>query len=225
MASLKRGTKWYFIGGLLALELTISWFACVPSSAPAPTSTVVSSPTPTVTPTTLPTTTMTPKPVTTTPPMPTSTPAQTEPKEMIKSSIGGQGIAIFKDDTGLPDWVMEKGEVLFIPEEHAEDLAEAANLDPADINRAWRGWFQLDEFQLAELAGTAAVIGADGRFPIDVPAGPYFICIADIYIGHTAGPPYTILACDVIELPNDASLTVSWGKRGSWSIVWVIIPA
>ena len=66
------------------------------------------------------------------------------------------GVAISKDDSNLPDEVLTPGEVLFIPEEHAEDLAEAANLDPADINLLGRGWFQLDEFQLAELAGTAA---------------------------------------------------------------------
>ena len=186
MTSLKRATKWYFFGGLLALTLMICWTACV-SSTPTPTST---------------------------PPLPTSTPTQTVPKEMVESVIPGQGMAISKDDTGLPDEVLTPGEVLFIPEEHAEDLAEAVNLDPANIHLLGRGGFKLDEFQLAELAGTAAVIGADGRFPIDVPAGPYFVCIADIFRGHTAGPPYSVVGCSVIELPNDASLTVSWGEAG-----------
>ena len=186
MTSIKKATKSYLIGRLLALTLMICLTACV-SSTPAPTST---------------------------PPLPTSPPTQTVPKGLVESVIPGQGMAISKDDTGLPDEVLTPGEVLFIPEEHAEDLAEAVNLDPANIHLLGRGWFQLDEFQLAKLAGTASVIGADGRFPIEVPAGPYFVCIADIFYDHTAGPPYSVVGCLVVDLPNDASLTVSWGEAG-----------
>jgi len=35
-----------------------------------------------------------------------STPRQTVPKEMVESVIPKQGMAISKDDTGLPDLVM-----------------------------------------------------------------------------------------------------------------------
>ncbi len=212
--SLGQPPKWYFIGGLLALALTICWVACGASPTVAPTSTDGPSPTPTDTPTPLPLLTMTPTPVATVPPLPTSTPTQTVPKEMVESVIRGQGMAINKDDTGFPDWAMEKGEVLFIPEEHAEDLAEAAGFDPSRMIRMTHTLFQVDESQLAMLAGTAAVIGAEGRFPIDIPAGRYFVCLADIFPLHTAGPPYTVVGCGVIDLSNDASLTVSWGEGG-----------
>ena len=216
MTSLKRGTKWYFIGGLLALALTVCWAACVPSSTPAPTSIVGSSATPTDTTVPFPMPTMTPKPVTTAPPMPASTPSQTEPKEMIKSSIGGQGIAIHLSDVGtIPDFVNTQGEVLFIPEEHAEDLAEMVDFDPSKMSYISHALFQLDESQFAKLAGAAAVIGADGRFPLDISAGPYFVCLAaSLSNDHTAGPPYSVGGCALIDLPNDASLTVTWGEGG-----------
>ena len=171
---------------------------------------------------------MTPKPVTTAPPSPTSTPAQTEPKEMIKSSIGGQGIAIHLSDVStIPDFVITQGEVLFIPEEHAEDLAEKAGFDPSKISymSKWNyiqkmeymshALFQLDESQFAKLSGAAAVIGADGPFPLNIPAGPYFVCLADsLSIDHTGGPPYSVGGCGLIDLPNGASLTVTWGEGG-----------
>ncbi len=138
------------------------------------------------------------------------------PKEMVESSIGGQGIAIYLSDVStFPDSVLTHGEVLFIPEEHAEDLAEAAGFDPSRMIHMTHTYFQVDESQLAKLAGTAAVIGAEGRFPIDIPAGRYFVCLADIFPLHTAGPPYTVVGCGVIDLSNDASLTVSWGEGGA----------
>ncbi len=222
MTSLKRGTKWYFIGGLLALTLTVFWAACVPSSTPAPTSIVGSSATPTDTKIPVPMPTMTPNPVTTAPPLPTATPTQTVPKEMVESVIRGQGIAIqVSDVSSFPDFVITQGEVLFIPEEHAEDLVEMAGFDPSKMNYMQKmeyishALFQLDEPQFAKLAGAAAVIGADGRFPIDIPAGPYFVCLADsLSIDHTAGPPYSVGGCALIDLPNDASLTVTWGEGG-----------
>ncbi len=196
--SLGQPPKWYFIGGLLALALTICWVACSNSSTP------------------LPTATMTPSPVPTVPPMPRATPTQTEPKETVERSIRGQGLVIHVSDVStIPDFVITQGEVLFIPEEHAEYLVETANIDPSKMNYMSHAYFQLDESQFAKLAGAAAVIGADGRFPLDIPAGPYFVCVADsLSIDPTAGPPYSVGGCGLIDLPNGASLTVTLGEGG-----------
>ena len=213
----------YFIACLLALTATISWGACGPSSTPFATSTpatnyaVMSTATPTLAPIYAATSTATPKPL----PMPTMaasprpTRRQTKSKETVKGGIRGQGLAISKSDVmTMPDSVLTAGEVLFIPEEHAEDLAETVDFDPSKMSYMGHALFQLNEFRLSKLAGAAAVIGADGRFPLDIPAGRYFVCLADIFSGHTAGPPYTVVGCAVIDLPNDASLTVSWGEGG-----------
>ena len=149
----------------------------------------------------------------TAPPRPT--PQQTARKETVENGIRGQGLAFYQSDVmTMPDSVYTFGEVLFIPEEHAEDLAETADFDPSKMNYMSHAFFQVDEFRLAQLAGAAAVIGAGGRFPLDIPAGHYFVCLADIFPGHTAGPPYSVVGCALIDLPNDASLTVSWGEGG-----------
>ena len=146
MTSLKRATKWYLISGLLALTLMICWTACVSSTPTStPTQTV-----PTSTPTqTMPTSTPTHA-------VPTSTPTQTVPKEMVESVIRGQGIAIqVSDVSSFPDFVITQGEVLFIPEEHAEDLVEMAGFDPSKMNYMQKmeyishALFQLDEPQFS----------------------------------------------------------------------------
>lgn len=125
------------------------------------------------------------------------------------------GLAVSKSDvSGLPDSMLTAGEVLFFPEERAADLAETAGFDPLDIDGMRHAFFQLSEPRLVELAGTAAVIGASGRFPLDIPAGQYVVCLADSFVDHTAGPPYSVVGCDLVDLPNDASLTVSFGEGG-----------
>ena len=129
----------YFIACLLALTATISWGACGPSSTPFATSTpatnyaVMSTATPTLAPIYAATSTATPKPLPT-PTMaasPRPTRRQTKSKETVKGGIRGQGLAISKSDVmTMPDSVLTAGEVLFIPEEHAEDLAETVDFDP-----------------------------------------------------------------------------------------------
>lgn len=130
--------------------------------------------------------------------------------------IGGQGLAISKSDvSGLADSALTAGEVLFIPEEHAAGLAETAGFDPSDTGGMRHATFQLDESQLAELAGTAAVIGADGRFPLQVAPARYLVCLADSFVDHTAGPPYSVVGCDLpVDIPEGASLTVTFGEGG-----------
>ena len=134
--------------------------------------------------------------------------------------VPGKGLAVTKSDVnGLSDSVLTAGEVLFIPEERAADMAGAASFDPSDIDSMRHAFFQLDGSRLAELAGAAAVIGADGRFPFDIPAGRYLVCLADSFVDHTAGPPYSVVGCDVIDLPGGASLTVSFGEGGVEAIL------
>ena len=66
-----------------------------------------------------------------------------------------------------------------------------------------------------QTGGAVAVIGPGGRFPLDIPAGHYYVCLADTFSSHTAGPPYSVVGCAVIGLPHKASLTVSWGEAGA----------
>ena len=124
-------------------------------------------------------------------------------------------MAVSKSDVSdIPDSVLTVGVVLFVPQEHAADLAETGDFDLSDFDGMRHAFFQLDESRLAKLEGSTAVIGADGLFPIDIPDGHYFVCLADTFAGHTAGPPYSVVGCDVIDLANDASLTVSFGEAG-----------
>ncbi|MDA1127749.1 MAG: hypothetical protein O2913_03490 [Chloroflexi bacterium] len=131
------------------------------------------------------------------------------------NSVTGQGLAVSKSDVSeLPDSVLTFGEVLFVPQEHAVDLAEAADFDPPGIDGMRHAFFQLDQSQFAKLNGAAVVIGTDGRFPLDIPAGQYFVCLANSFVGHTSGPPYSVVGCSVIDLPKNTSLTVSFGEGG-----------
>ena len=204
------------IVGLLAPNFVICLIACSTLSTPIPTSTPLPIETSTpATKTSTPADTPTPWPTPTMTSPPGITPQQTEPKETVEIAIRRQGLAISKSDVSdMPDSVLTVGEVLFVPEEHAADLAETAGFDPSDIDGMRHAFFQLDESRLAKLDGAAAVIGADGLFPLDIPDGHYFVCLADSFVDHTAGPPYSVVGCDVIDLANDASLTVSFGEAG-----------
>ncbi len=129
--------------------------------------------------------------------------------------VPGRGQAVNKSDvSGLTDSVLSSGEVLFVPEDRATDLAGTAGFDPSDIDGMRHAFFELDESRLAELAGGAAAIGSDGSFPLDLPAGRYLVCLADTFVDHTSGPPYAVVGCDVIDLSTGASLTVSFGEGG-----------
>ena len=209
MTLTKGNMRWYYIACLLVPVATICVVACVTTAPPF------------TVPATLTPASATQPPVTG---LPTAGVSGAPTHSLVtkettvtpgQGGIRGHGQAIHKSDVStFPDSVMTDGEVLFIPEEHAADLAETPDFDPSKMNYMGHAYFQLDESQLAELDGAAAVIGADGRFPLDIPAGDYFVCLADIFVGHTAGPPYSVVGCQVIDLPSEASLTVSWGEGG-----------
>ena len=68
--------------------------------------------------------------------------------------VPGRGQAVNKSDvSGLTDSVLSSGEVLFVPEDRATDLAGTAGFDPSDIDGMRHAFFELDESRLAELAG------------------------------------------------------------------------
>ena len=103
--------------------------------------------------------------------------------------------------------------------ERGEDLAEMTDFDQSKMNHLPFSRFQLDESQFAKLEVRAAVIGAEGRFPLDIPAGLYFVCLADAFprptTGATPGPPYMVAGCDAIGLAKDASLTMVFSEGDS----------
>jgi hypothetical protein len=138
----------------------------------------------------------------------------------VESGISGQGLAISKSDVSdLESSLLTSGEVLFIPEEHAVNLAAVGGFDPSDVDSMRHAFFQIEDESFAQLAGIAATIGTDGRFTIGVPAGYYLVCLANIFVDHSPGPPYSVVGCDVIDLPNEASLTVSFGEGGAEAIL------
>ena len=120
------------IVGLLAPNFVICLIACSTLSTPIPTSTPLPIETSTpATKTSTPADTPTPWPTPTMTSPPGITPQQTEPKETVEIAIRRQGLAISKSDVSdMPDSVLTVGEVLFVPEEHAADLAETAGFDP-----------------------------------------------------------------------------------------------
>ena len=201
MQSAKRA----ILGGLLVPIIVIGLVGCgtsaTPDTAPTPSSTEPVPPSP------LPTASVTPPPG--------ITPQQTESKEKVEIGIRRQGLAVSKSDVSdIPDSELTAGEVVFVPEEQAVGLADTAGFDRSDIEGMRHALFRLDESRLADLDGAAAAIGADGRFVFDIPNGRYFVCLADSFADHTTGPPYMVVGCDVIDLVNDAPLTVSFGEAG-----------
>lgn len=136
----------------------------------------------------------------------------------VTPSEGGvplRGRAVNKSDvSGLADSVLTSGDVLFVPEDRAADLAREVGLDLSDIDGTRHAFFELAGSRLADLTGVAAAIGADGSFSLDIPAARYLVCLADIFVDHTSGPPYTVVGCDVVDVATSASLTVSFGEGG-----------
>jgi hypothetical protein len=55
---------------------------------------------------------------------------------------------------------------------------------------------------------------ASGRFPVDVAPGRYLVCLADVFPDHSPGPPYSVVGCDHIDLPEAAALVVSFAEGG-----------
>ena len=131
------------------------------------------------------------------------------------SDLLGRGLAVNKSDvSGLADSVLSSGEVLFVPEDRATDVAREVGFDLSNIDGMRHAFFELDESRLAELTGVVASIGTDGSFRFDIPAGRYLVCLANIFVDHISGPPHSVVVCDVIDVAIGASLTVSFGEGG-----------
>lgn len=153
---------------------------------------------------------------------PIDSPSATQEIELTPggSSVNRQGLAISKSDvSGLQDSVLSAGDVIFIPWEYAIELGSIGGFDPSNIDSTRYAFFQLDATDLNRMVGMAATIGPDGYFAVDVQAGQYFVCLANIFVDHSPGPPYSVVGCDIIELPVDGSLTVSFGEGGSEAVI------
>lgn len=126
----------------------------------------------------------------------------------------GEGIAISVSDVeGQPDFPISSGEVLFFSGEQIEEIGEQFDFDPRNPNRSSFVFFQLDDAQLERYRGALTEI-EDGRFRLDVPAGEYLVCLANIYAGHSLGSPYAVAGCHLAALSGGASLTVTHGEGG-----------
>lgn len=64
------------------------------------------------------------------------------------------------------------------------------------------------------MEGTATPLDGSGRFPVDVAAGRYLVCLADVFPDHSPGPAYSVVGCDHIDLPEVPRLLVSFGEGG-----------
>lgn len=126
---------------------------------------------------------------------------------------GGRAVSV-SDVSGLEASAFTTGSVVFVPEERADALAAAAGVGSSEPGALRHAGFSLDDASLAELRGTATPLDRRGSFPVDVPAGRYVVCLADVFADHSPGPPYSVVGCDHVELPATAELLVSFGEGG-----------
>lgn len=143
----------------------------------------------------------------------TPSPEATEPPARTGSSP--EGVAISKSDvSGIEDSPMSRGTVLFIPDEREEQLGDTAGIDPSDPGQSRYTSFHLAEERLSELDGSASEIEVGGGFSVDVRSGDYFICLSDAFSGHSPGPPYSVVGCDLATIDGDDGVKVSHGEAG-----------
>jgi hypothetical protein len=137
----------------------------------------------------------------------TTTPGSLEP---------GRGRAVARSDvTGIADSALTSGSVLFVPGERAPELAVVTGLDRlSNVDSLRHAEFALVASALDALDGTAVAIDGAGRFAVDVPNGLYVVCLADTFPDHTQAPPYSVVGCSRVELPDGARLVVSFGEGG-----------
>lgn len=128
---------------------------------------------------------------------------------------GAEGRAVsVRDVSGLEGSAFTAGSVVFVREDRAGAVAAMARAGSAEPGALRHAGFSLDEASLAELEGTATPLNGSGRFPIDVAAGRYLVCLADVFPDHSPGPPYSVVGCDHIDLPGAAVLVVSFAEGG-----------
>lgn len=143
----------------------------------------------------------------------TATPDETEAPTSAGPSEAG--VAISKSDvSGIQDSPISRGTVLFIPDEREGDLGDTAGIDPSDPGQSRHTSFELDESSISRMDGAVSDIQEEGRFSVDVRAGDYFICLSDAFSGHSPGPPYSVVGCDLATIDDDDEVTVSHGEGG-----------
>jgi hypothetical protein len=125
----------------------------------------------------------------------------------------GQAVSV-SDVSGLEGSALTAGSVVFVPEGQAGAVAAMAGTDSAEPGGLRHAGFSLDEASLAGLGATATALDGSGRFPVDVAAGRHLVCLADVFPDHSPGPPYSVVGCDHIDLPETPRLLVSFGEGG-----------
>lgn len=128
-----------------------------------------------------------------------------------------QGVAVSRSDVGdQPERPLAAGSVLFFPEDRAGDVAAAAGLGQEEAGSMQHASFALQAGRLGELAGVVAPIGTDGRFPVpaEVASGRHLVCLADSFADHAPGPPFQVVGCALVDVPDRAVLTVAFGEGG-----------
>lgn len=150
-------------------------------------------------------------------PAPTTSPAR-ESTAVTTSTVPiepGRGRAISVSDvSGIPDSLVTSGSVLFVEQARTGELAALSGVDLSDANASRHARFSVDADNLAALGAVAVPLDDKGRFPIDVGAGSYLVCLADTFPGDSPGPPYSVVGCDRAELASDAGLELSFGEGG-----------
>lgn len=129
----------------------------------------------------------------------------------------GSGVALSRSDVGgVPNSALTSGTVLFVPSARATDVATMAGVEPGSAAELAHASFALDEAATSALGAIAVAIGGDGRFPVTVADGRYLVCLADIFVDHVAGSPYSVVGCAEVALPTDpaSGLSVSFGEGG-----------
>lgn len=144
-----------------------------------------------------------------------STQMPTPPSGAPSSGALRRGHVVAKSDvSGLPDTPATAGRVLIVPAERAAEVAADGGFDSGDLDGMRHATFDVSPESLAQLDGVAPQISDKGDFDVEVAAGRYLVCLADVFPDHGPGPPYSAIGCDLVELATGAGLTVSFGEAG-----------
>lgn len=140
-------------------------------------------------------------------------------------SIRVEGIATAESDVStLLSSRFRSGEVLFIPVYQERVFADIVRLDDVNQPQVNRISVGLEEEDLSALKGHVATINSRGQFAVELPAGPYLVCLADVFVDHAPGPPFTLVGCSSVELTRDSEVTVSFGEGGVYAEVRQLLP-
>lgn len=120
-----------------------------------------------------------------------------------------RGVVIGESDVGgIPDHRLSSGVVVVAPATALGDLS--ARAAPDDLAR---GRFSLARDDLEAIGAAVAPIDVEGRFSSQGVAADIVVCLADHFLDHEPGPPYSVTGC-AGPVSAAADLRVLFGRGG-----------